>query len=64
MGMDMGTSMSGDTHAAIVAHLEARIEKLEAALALEKKKREVLAAGHQAEFRRLYHMFRVTMLGQ
>ena len=48
----------------MIKQLEAKVRDLEEALKAERRKREVLTASHQAEFKKLYRMFRETLVGQ
>lgn len=48
----------------MIKQLEAKVRELEEALKTERKKREVLTARDQAEFKKLYRMFRETLVGQ
>ncbi|KAH8100985.1 hypothetical protein BXZ70DRAFT_142774 [Cristinia sonorae] len=47
----------------IIKGLEERIGKLEAALVVERKKRDAMAAAHMGEMKKLHRMFRETLVG-
>jgi len=47
----------------LIKRLEEQVEKLEAALVQERKKREALATANSVEFKRLHKMLRDTLLG-